>query len=122
MRLASEQEVMNVVSHPDIWPRIIGNLDIKPEEFSPPDTWLYMTETGKEILILQPNGYIHPNFLPEVRHTAFYVIRRWLKMIKLPKVYAKIHCKHEGAIDLARLIGFREVDNKENTYFFELTL
>ena len=123
IRRASLEEVMSVVSHHDIWPRIIGGYKLSPEDFAPPKDWLYMTETGKEALILDGRLRIHPNFLPEVRHKAYYVIRRWLKhlfSLGFDRVFAKIDAIHNNAVGMARAIGMKLYDEKNNTLFFRI--
>lgn len=119
MRIATKEEVMRVISHPEIWPLIIGNYDITPEQFKIPDTWETMTETGKEALILDIDKYIHPNFLPEVKGKAFFVIKKWIELVinKHKKIYARVPNKRENLIILLKYLGFEFVksdDEKTN--------
>lgn len=123
MRLASREDIDRVLEDPDIWDRARGSATISRDELEPPSNWLYMTETGKDLLVLDSKGYIHPNFLPDVRHRAYYIIKRWVKMLQefgLKEIKAKIPEKYENTLRMAKLIGFKVFKQDKGKVFLML--
>lgn len=112
MNLISGQEAMEVLTDPSIWPNIS---DIPHDQFEPPDNCLYLSITGNDVFILEPDGTIHANVLPRERARSAelgFIATKWFfdhtdhQVIKssIPKNY-------QNAINYAKKCGYELQDN-----------
>jgi hypothetical protein len=123
LRLATKKDIDRVLLDSDIWKRSKGDADITREEFRPPESWLYMTESGNELLVLDDKGYIHPNFLPESKPKAFFVIKRFINLLfdaGVRVLKARIPEKYENTVRMAKLLGFEHVYSRCDKLYFIL--
>lgn len=123
MRLATREDIDRILKDEDLWDRARGSANISRDEFEPPSNWLYMTETGKDLLVLDNKSFVHPNFLPEVRHKAYFIIKKWLKLLQesgFKVLKAKIPKKYKNTIRMAELLGFEMFHEENNKVFFIL--
>ena len=125
MQVISDKSlIMRILSHEDIWPRIIGDLDITPDEYTLPDDCLYLTETGKEVFIMEPNGRIHANMLPESRGNAWIYCKRFIAYLfentDKSTLYLNIRKKHLNAIKLGLMCGFNIAETSEDKAYLRI--
>ena len=120
IRVYDKAAIMRVLSHPSIWPYIADNT--KPEDFTPPDNCIYLTETGDEIYCLTPSGKIHANCLPNVRgkkaiSTGRSALRWLFDNTGREVIKANIPIKYPLVIRFAKKCGMKEIYRDEEVYF-----
>ena len=121
MKLFEDRErILEILTCPEVWQLVINGADADPKDFKLPDDWLYLTETGNEVFILSTSMQIHANILPKTRHKAYWMCKKFIRWIKantdLTHIYLHIHKKHQNAIQLGKLCGFKEVEFNNDRY------
>lgn len=115
-----KDRILEILRCPDIWGLVTNGVDADPNDFKLPADWLYLTETGNEVFVLSTSLQIHANIMPETRHKAYWMCKKFIRWIKantdLPHIYLQIHKKHQNAIQLGKLCGFKEMEFKNDRY------
>ena len=105
-----------VLCHPFIYPDISEGVDLKPEDFEPPDEATYISGFIKDRIVgiacvhkFWDGVKYHPNVLPRMRKYSNEFIRRTIDLINEP-IYIEIPERLER---VALYHGFEEVQRGE---------
>lgn len=112
------EEIKDVLCHPEIFPEIKGDYDIKPEDFDPPleDTVYFVGYEEELIGVCCYHGFkdglkIHPNVLPKYRlKYGRGFVSLCVSMIECP-LYAEIPNHRKRLLNLAKKLGFDSIAN-----------
>jgi hypothetical protein len=120
-----KKEIMSVLGDPDIFPKIAYGLDIKPDDFIPPDDALYLAGYDPELIGVscihefKDGVKFHPNVLKSYRlKYALDFCLLCLSMIK-GKIYAEVPSFNQKAVNFAKKLGFVEL-SKADTVLLRL--
>ena len=117
---SDREKIKEILTHPEIWERVRNDRYVDKSQFLLPESWIYLTETGNEVFILSDTDHIHANIMPETRHKAYFMCKRFIEWIKmntdLDLIHLNIHKKHENAIKLGLLCGFCEVGIQDDRH------
>lgn len=122
-RVYDKAAIMRVLSHPNVWPHIAKGCEVTPEEFNPmQDVCIYLTETGDEMHVLDMNGYMHVNCLPNVRgrkavETCKAAIEWFFKHTSWNVIKATIPAINRHVVQLAIRCGMSEIARDEDVHF-----
>lgn len=120
------EKILDILTNPEIWDLVRNGADVDPSSFILPRDWLYLTETGNEVFVLSNSHQIHVNVLPETRHRAYWMSKKFIRWIKdnteLSCIFLKIHERHSNAIGLGKMCGFKEINYSNSRYLFEKRL
>lgn len=123
IRVYDKAAIMRVLSHPSVWPYIAKGCEVSPEEFNPmQDVCIYLTETGDEMHVLDMDGYIHVNCLPNVRgrkavETIKAAIEWFFKHTRLSVIKALVRKSDRHVVQLAIRCGMKEITRDEDVHF-----